>query len=225
MRHDLKAKPSDFQVGEQFLLKLNKVPTSLSKKLYDKYSGPYFIRTKVPNDTYEIVDCTTNKPHKSLLNASQLRHYYDPDDYRTPPDIITPEEAADDLMPTAEAYPQEPVVLPQPRNEGPNTDPPPAVQERKALTTKTDDRSFTDKMDNSHVTQRTTTGGDKCFYAAEKLMKAEWQDGVLGEMGGRLCFLMATARKYLPFSNAGILDYSHETGQKTKKEISLFPTY
>ena len=27
MRHDLKAKPSDFQIGEQVLLKLNKVPT------------------------------------------------------------------------------------------------------------------------------------------------------------------------------------------------------
>ena len=97
-------------------------------------------------------------------------------------------------MPTEEAYPREPMVLPQPRNEGPITDPPPVVQVHKALATKTDDRSFTDKMDNSQVTQRTTTpstGGDKCFYAAEKLMKAR-------QLNGKMEYLVKWVGDYAP---------------------------
>ena len=89
-RHDIKAKESTFIEGEQVLVKINKVPKDLSPKLYDKFDGPYYIRRKCPNDTYIIADSATDKVQPVRHNATRLRRYYDPEDYRFEPVILEP---------------------------------------------------------------------------------------------------------------------------------------
>ena len=83
-RHDMHSKPSNFEVGEQVLLKVHKRTPGLNKKLEHKHTGPMYVREKGPCDTYKIADCQTDKIHKPNINARHLRKYYDPRDYRAP---------------------------------------------------------------------------------------------------------------------------------------------
>ena len=94
IKHDIKAKDSTFLEGEQVLVKINKIPTELSPKLYDKFDGPYYIRRKCPNDTYIIADSATDRVQPVRHNATRLRRYYDPQDYRFEPATLEqiPEE-------------------------------------------------------------------------------------------------------------------------------------
>ena len=59
-----------------------KVPTGLSHKLYDKSDGPYRIVGRGQNFTYKIRRLSDNKLHVSMINASNLKHYYPPEDVR-----------------------------------------------------------------------------------------------------------------------------------------------
>ena len=67
-KHYSKGKKSNFVLGEQVFLETNKHRQGYSKKLEDKWKGPYYIREKGPFDTYEIADCQTNILHKPLVN-------------------------------------------------------------------------------------------------------------------------------------------------------------
>ena len=96
-KHDIKAKESNFLIGEEVLLKVHKTKTGLTKKLHDKYMGRFYIKEKGPFDTYKIADCQTNKPVKNFINAQDLRRYYDPQNYRyEPPDEDLFEAESDD---------------------------------------------------------------------------------------------------------------------------------
>ncbi|CAC5378717.1 unnamed protein product [Mytilus coruscus] len=64
-RHDQKAKIPDLEAGGLVLKAINKVPVGVSRKLYDKFEGPYRIQHN-------------NKPHKSMINACHLMHYNNP---------------------------------------------------------------------------------------------------------------------------------------------------
>lgn len=66
IRHDLNSNTPDFQLG-------------LSSKLYDKSDGPYRIVKVGPNFTYKLRRCSDNKLHGSMMNASNLKRYYDPE--------------------------------------------------------------------------------------------------------------------------------------------------
>lgn len=55
-RHDLIAKVQIFGIGNQVLIKMNKIPKGLSRKLHDKADGPYRIIALGPNYTYELRD-------------------------------------------------------------------------------------------------------------------------------------------------------------------------
>ena len=91
-KHDINAKESNFLLGEQVLLKINKRKKRSSKKLGDKFRGPFYIREKGPFDTYKIADCQTNKVIKNFINAKDLKWYYDPLNYRVKPPINEPSD-------------------------------------------------------------------------------------------------------------------------------------
>lgn len=81
-RHDLNTKLPDFQLGDKVLIKINKVPKGLSSKLHDKADGPYEIIRLGPNFTYKLQRCSDNKIHQSMMNATNLKLYHDPEEHR-----------------------------------------------------------------------------------------------------------------------------------------------
>lgn len=81
-RYDQKTKIPDFQIGDKVLLKIHKVPKGVSRKLYDKSGGPFLISEKGPNYTYKLIRVSNMRPLKSLINASNIRPYYDPEVHR-----------------------------------------------------------------------------------------------------------------------------------------------
>lgn len=81
-RHDQKAKTPDFKVGDVVLKAINQIPVGKSRKLYNKFEGPYHIQYVGDNYTYKLIDLRNNKPHKSMINACHLKHYNDPKVHR-----------------------------------------------------------------------------------------------------------------------------------------------
>ena len=97
-KHDVKAKESNFLLGEQVLLKVHKVRPGFTKKFEDKYTGPFYVRDKGPYDTYKIADCRNDKCVKNFINAQDLKRYYDPQNYRYEPPEDESESDADTIV-------------------------------------------------------------------------------------------------------------------------------
>lgn len=76
--HDQKAKIPEFALHDRVLLRVSKVPTGLSPKLFEKYEGPYYIVEIGPNFTYKLRRCSDHKLQPSLINATRLTAYKDP---------------------------------------------------------------------------------------------------------------------------------------------------
>ena len=73
--YDTKSKMPNFRINDYVLLRNHVTKTGISSKLTKKWVGPYKIVSKGPNFTYKILDSQTGKLHKSLVNASRLKHY------------------------------------------------------------------------------------------------------------------------------------------------------
>ena len=100
-KQDIKAKDSNFLIGEQVLLKIHKTNPGLAKKFEDKYTGPFYIREKGSYDIYKIADCRNNKLIKNFINAQDLKRYYNPQNYRYEPpddDLFETESDADTII-------------------------------------------------------------------------------------------------------------------------------
>lgn len=80
-RHDLEANVLNCQLGDLVFIKVNKVPKGLSSKLFEKLEEPYRIVELGPNFTYKLrrFYFSDNKPHASMMNASNLKYYHDPE--------------------------------------------------------------------------------------------------------------------------------------------------
>ena len=130
--HDKSARRPDFAIGDLVLMKNHKVPTGLSHKLYDKSDDPYRIVGRGQNYTYKMRRLSDNKLHVSMINASNLKHYYAPDDIRqrleVPDAMAVPPEDDNDQPPNLEL----PAYADQPGNNEENNQqhhPPAALQE------------------------------------------------------------------------------------------------
>ncbi|CAG2234398.1 unnamed protein product [Mytilus edulis] len=99
-RYDKNTKIPEFRLRDKVLLKEHVVPVGRSPKLVDKFNGPYYITDCGPNFTYKLRRCSDQKEHKSMVNASNLRQYVDPTDYRDPPQA--PERPVPDNPPDAQ---------------------------------------------------------------------------------------------------------------------------
>ena len=73
--HDQKAKIPEFALHDRVLLRVSKVPTGLSPKLFEKYEGTYYIVEIGPNFTYKLRRCSDHKLQPSLINATRLTAY------------------------------------------------------------------------------------------------------------------------------------------------------
>ena len=73
LRHDLKAKDSEFRLLEKVLRKVHKYTPGLSQKLEEKCDGPYYVAAKGPNNTYRLANYQTNKLSKSFDTAKNLK--------------------------------------------------------------------------------------------------------------------------------------------------------
>ena len=82
-RHDMNSRIPPFRVGQRVYLSVEKVPAKASRKLYNRYSGPYYIMYRSPNHSYKLRNCGTNKVLKYPVHASRLKAYRDPRNYRS----------------------------------------------------------------------------------------------------------------------------------------------
>ena len=122
IRHNAKAQDSQFVEGDQVRIKMNKLAKDLIPRLYDKYDGPYYIRRKCTNNTYIIADSVTDRVQLVRHNATKLRRYYDPDDYRFEPIARGPSPI--DLPLVLPSHPQaRPTILPMCRVTHPRNNP------------------------------------------------------------------------------------------------------
>jgi hypothetical protein len=87
-KHDQRASDIEFKRGQHVLLKQDHIAPGKKKKLEAKWTGPYYIVSKLNHDTYVIRNCETHKEHSSPVNISRLKLYNDPRDTRPPPDAI-----------------------------------------------------------------------------------------------------------------------------------------
>ncbi|CAG2189208.1 unnamed protein product [Mytilus edulis] len=102
-RYDKNTKIPEFRLRDKVLLKEHVVPVGRSPKLVDKFNGPYYITDCGPNFTYKLRRCSDQKEVKAMVNASNLRQYVDPTDFRDPPQA--PERPVPDNPPDAQNNP------------------------------------------------------------------------------------------------------------------------
>ena len=63
-RYDKKAKKPNFEIGQHVYVTVEHIPVGVSKKLYQIYSGPFYITHKGRNHSYKLRNCVTNKALK-----------------------------------------------------------------------------------------------------------------------------------------------------------------
>ena len=177
IKHDVNAKDSTFIEGEQVLVKINKVPTELSPKLYDKFDSPYYIRRKCPNDTYIIADSATDKVQPVRHNATRLRRYYDPLDYRFEPAALVP---IPEEQPDQQDHPPEPPPAQQDPGENTNDDqitPNPDAEDTDVNTQPKTQQPQTTNEENTKprtenaIPSTQTTNREKEYFTVEKVLK------------------------------------------------------
>ena len=77
--YDRKVKEPNFAPGDKVWIFNPKVPVGLSRKLHNKWTGPYYITLKGPNHTYKLREVANNKEVIPLIHANRLKPYYSPD--------------------------------------------------------------------------------------------------------------------------------------------------
>ena len=85
----------DYKLGDQVLLKKEKVTTGLSVKFSDKFDGPFGIIEFGPNFTYKLRNCEGNKVVNSFINATRRKLYHQ----RQPGDTEDPQNNEQVNMP------------------------------------------------------------------------------------------------------------------------------
>ena len=87
-QHDKVSREPQFKVKDRVWLSSTRAPVGLSKKMTQKYVGPYYIAQTHDNHTYTIRSELDDKQMKSHVHANRLKPYFDPDDRKTntPPD-------------------------------------------------------------------------------------------------------------------------------------------
>ncbi len=78
-QYDRYGKVPIFKTGDKVLITQHNVPKNLSYKLYNKFTGPFYIVRECPNYTYERQSCLTHKLYKGRIHSNRLRKYWDPE--------------------------------------------------------------------------------------------------------------------------------------------------
>lgn len=141
----------------QVLLKIHKVPKRFSRKLYDKSGGPFVISEKGPNYTYKLIRVSNMRPLKSLINATNIRPYYDPDVHRADLSYNNQPDQPTTPLDSQPNDPSQQIALPPAPNH-----PVPQTQRRKPVSDKT------------YVFKRIIKGR---FRKGQREFRIEWETG------------------------------------------------
>lgn len=95
--YDKKAKVPQFQVGQHIYLTVESIPVGVSRKLYPRYNGPFYIVYKDPNHSYILKSCKTNKLLKFPVHANRLKLFKNSRDFRNNNPSLFEETATDHL--------------------------------------------------------------------------------------------------------------------------------
>ena len=98
--HNRKAKIPQFHLGDRVWLSCHKPVPGLSRKLAEKWIGPYYICDEFENFTYTLKNCETHHQLPSRVHANRLKPYEDPDTRLTNP---PPPVEVDSPVPSAES--------------------------------------------------------------------------------------------------------------------------
>ena len=71
--YDRDAKAVIYPPGTKVWLKREKVDQGRSPKLFKRYNGPFFVTTKIGENTYQLRECNTNQLLKAPVNADRLK--------------------------------------------------------------------------------------------------------------------------------------------------------
>ena len=80
--YDRKTNIPNFRVGDHVYVTVEHIPVGVSRKLYPRYSGPFYIVHKGKNHSYKLCHARTNKLLKYTVHANRLKLYKDPRDCR-----------------------------------------------------------------------------------------------------------------------------------------------
>ncbi|CAG2257086.1 Transmembrane protein 41A-A,Transmembrane protein 41A-B,Transmembrane protein 41A [Mytilus edulis] len=87
-QHDKKAVQPTFVAGAKVWLYCSRTPKGKNHKLVQRWTGPYRILYKGPNNTFKIKNTETQKEVKALVHAKRLKDYHNPLDR---PNYLLPE--------------------------------------------------------------------------------------------------------------------------------------
>ena len=86
VRYDKNTTPPTYHIGDKVWLKTSQVPTGISAKLINKYSGPLYISSVCSNGfTYRLRRCSDDKLLPAPVHANCLRTYHCPKSRPTNP--------------------------------------------------------------------------------------------------------------------------------------------
>lgn len=93
--YDRNVSDFDFQPGQRVWLLTPQVKKGLSKKLSLRYSGPYYIASRVAKNTYLLRSNRTNRLLNHPINSERLKLYIDRHDFMSPTDDNIPSTSSD----------------------------------------------------------------------------------------------------------------------------------
>ncbi|CAC5374986.1 unnamed protein product [Mytilus coruscus] len=96
-QHDKNAREATFRIRDKVWMDLKTMPVGYSRKLCNKWQGPYYITEVTSRNTYKLRRCSDDVPIKGPVNANSLKQYHDPQDRPTNNvDVPTDDEMSDD---------------------------------------------------------------------------------------------------------------------------------
>ncbi|MEW8546122.1 MAG: reverse transcriptase domain-containing protein [Candidatus Thiodiazotropha sp.] len=161
---DRKSEEPQFSLHDRVMLRVSKVPSGLSPKLFEKYDGPFYITELGPNYTYKLRRCSDHKPIKSLINASRIIQYKDPYIMRDVP-VELDEDHAEETSNEGKVNTSNQNIQDTEKTDSKVTNAPTASQSTEAQETKQKGNFDTSNKSN-----------DK-YYEVDRLLKVKWVRG------------------------------------------------
>jgi hypothetical protein len=171
-KHDQRVSDIELKRGQYVLLKHDHIAPDKKKKLEAKWTGPYYIISKLNHDTYVIGNCETQNGHSSPVNISRLKIYNDPRDIR-PPSDESPEGFFDPIDETENTQSSQ-------ENTHQNISNDDTSHNERATQDIQDDNQ--DEVSQNNQLRQHSTGEDgntnDKYYPVEKLVKTRVRSGI-----------------------------------------------
>ena len=159
--YDRKTKIPNFRVGDHVHVTVEHIPVGVSRKLYPRYSGPFYIVHKGKNHSYKLRHGRTNKLLKYTVHANRLKLYKDPRDCRQDRFVPYLQNPNHNHAPPARPIPTQPTVAREPGETTPlsNTGGQQAgIPQKQTLQTERTGRNLPNTQDRPPVKEEATPG-------------------------------------------------------------------